>query len=248
MLIAYGSDFHFEFYSAERAFRIIDDWEFHPDTFCLIIAGDLHVGAKRVINTLEYISKTHNIHVIYVPGNHEYYNSTFTKENGIFMDNGLNHVWYTILMGTSCVFEDVMFVGAMGNIDGSYESINRGIHGALNDFHVIGDFNDHAKYGLREHDYIARELRSHNHIHSKIVITHTMPSPRCIADKYKGSYLNACFTNDWEDIIVDYKPGQWICGHTHEVGNVLIDKTNVLINPMGYPRENKVWEWRYFNV
>ena len=74
MKIAYGSDFHFEFYKTiNDARNIIESWIFEPDTDMIVIAGDLHVGAKKVFTLLEFISEMHSIPIVYVPGNHEYY-------------------------------------------------------------------------------------------------------------------------------------------------------------------------------
>lgn len=56
MKIAYASDFHFEFYkSIIEARDIIETWVFEPDTEMIVIAGDLHVGAKKVFKLLEFV-------------------------------------------------------------------------------------------------------------------------------------------------------------------------------------------------
>lgn len=248
MKVAYGSDFHFEFYGNKVMKRMITDWIFDDDTDFLIIAGDLHIGAKWVIDVIEFIYKCHSIPIIYVPGNHEYYHSSFQKENSIFLQNGLEHDSYTILLSGFKIFDDVMFAGAMGNLDGSWELINRGVHGGLNDFHMISDFKDRVIRGEHERTTLINDLEYNNNNGKAVVITHTMPSPKCVHEKYKGSYMNPCFANDWECVMGDYKPQYWICGHTHDVSELKIHETDVLINPMGYPRENKNWEWRYFDV
>jgi len=251
MKIAYGSDFHFEFYK-DGGRKIIEQWDIAPFTEQLIIAGDLNVGAKAVINTLEFIHEVHKIPIIYVPGNHEYYHGTFKEVNDGFMTEGTK-AWdkYKILLKHAVLDDTVMFFGCMGNLDGTYQPINRGIHGALADFDYIGDFRDRVKLGTIERITMIECLekaRQKEWDYNTVIITHTMPTPMCITERYRGSYLNGCFTNDWEDIIVEYKPKYWICGHTHDRNEVLCDDTYILINPYGYPRETKQWEWRYFDV
>ena len=144
MKIAYGSDFHFEFIYKEELPKIIDRWEFEEGTDLIIIAGDLHVGAENVMGTLEFIYILHGIPIIYVPGNHEYYGSSFERENRIFRHNtakieGVNifEAGYTTkhgkyLKGTE---GDVTIIGCAGNIDGSWQDIYQAKHGALNDFY-----------------------------------------------------------------------------------------------------------------
>lgn len=247
MKVAYGSDIHLEFYGYDKQFEIMRGWKFEPDTDRIIIAGDLHVGAEKVIDCLKFIWKAHKIPILYVPGNHEYYNSSFDNENLLFLHHDLVHDGYRIFLHGYMVVDDVMFYGCMGNLDGSYEKINRGIHGSLNDFHLISDFSSRIARGCYEKIRLENSL-SHAIYERAVVITHTMPSPKCISEQYRGSYLNGAFANDWEDMITQFKPKYWVCGHTHDIGNVRIDETDILINPMGYPRENKKWEWRYFNV
>lgn len=247
MKVAYGSDFHFEFYSEKRMYQIMKNWGFDHDTELIIIAGDLHVGAEKVIQCLEFIWKSYDIPIVYVPGNHEYYDSSFEAENNKFMEHGLVQKGYTILLNGCCIFGGVMFAGCMGNLDGSWELINCGIHGSLNDFHMISDFKDRVIRGETERTTLIHNLE-YNRGDKTVVITHTMPSPKCISGKYKGSYLNPCFANDWEREMVDYKPEYWICGHTHDVSTMKLHNTDILINPMGYPHESKKWDWRYFNV
>jgi len=243
--IAYGSDFHFEFYpTINDAKSIIETWVFEHDTKYIIIAGDLHVGAKKVFKLLTFIYDTHKIPVVYVPGNHEYYRSSFYRENDHFYRKGISHEGkFYILLRNSVSIGDIDFYGCLGNIDGSYEHINIVNHVQLNDFHMIKDFDKHDGFGMGEFSFFL-----HNVKEGSIVITHTMPSPKCISERYKGDHYNPCFTNDWSEIIYTCKPKIWICGHTHECFEKTIYKTDVLCNPYGYPHENKDWEWKYFHV
>ena len=246
MKIAYGSDFHFEFIYYREVPKIIESWEFEEKTDLIIIAGDLHVGASAVMNILELINRMHDIPILYVPGNHEYYGSSFEKENNIFRKNFDTIDGVTIFRSDSVIIDEITFLGCAGNIDGSWQDIYQYKHGALNDFHQISDFENHDVYGRREHNFLEEVMRDTEM--PMIAITHTMPSPKCISEKYKGSVLNPCFANDWEDLIFNHKPLFWICGHTHDKFELKIDETMVMCNPVGYPHENKQWTWEYINV
>ena len=246
MKIAYGSDLHLEFYGKDIQNEIIKNFSFHEGTDLIVIAGDLHVGAENVIDTLKLILEIHDIPIVYVPGNHEYYHSSFEAENKKFLSN-MDHDYIHILLKGKYVFGHVGIFGCYGHLDGSWKKINRVTHGALNDFRLISDFDKRVELGESEREYLRDSLRNSN-ADVDIVVTHTMPSPRCISEKYKGSHLNPCFANDWEKEIVDYEPKYWICGHTHDIGKTYIHNTEILINPMGYPGENKNWDWRYIDV
>lgn len=245
MRVAYGSDFHLEFYSEAKAKSIINSWKFEKDTNVIIIAGDFAVGANNVLKYLLYIASVHGIFVIYVPGNHEYYGSSFEKENEIFKLHSRSDEWAILTDGEHICIGPYVFIGAMGNIDGSYEEIFKWKHGSLNDFHEIKDFEKmHKIMGEREYRNIHDLLSAHD-TKKTVVITHTMPSPKCVSKEYTGSYMNACFCNDWRYLINEFSPSCWICGHTHSRNKVFIDNSFVLMNPFGYPSENSNWNWEY---
>lgn len=245
MKIAFASDFHFEFYkNILEARDIIETWVFEPDTEMIVIAGDLHVGAKKVYKLLEFIFEMYHIPIIYVPGNHEYYRSSFYRENSHFYRKGILHEdKFYILLRNSVSFGKTKFSGCMGNIDGSYESINILMHGGLSDFHQIKDFDKHEDFGKGEFRFMLDSVEK-----GTVAITHTMPSPRCISKRYIGDSYNPCFTNDWSEIIFTRKPKVWICGHTHDRIDMMIEDTHIVANPYGYPHENKDWQWEYINV
>ena len=81
----------------------------------IIIAGDLHVGAENVMGILEFIYTLHGIPIIYVPGNHEYYGSSFERENRIFRHNTAKIDGVTIFEHGYTSFNDIMFIGCAGN-------------------------------------------------------------------------------------------------------------------------------------
>jgi len=246
MKIAYGSDFHFEFHDEQKMISIIDSWVFDIDTDLLVIAGDLDVSAKRIMYAIKIINNTHDIPILYVPGNHDYYGSSFYFENMDFQKFGLHDERYDLLINDCVKKDNITFCGCMGNIDGSWEEITMWKHGALNDFHQISDFHDHVMYGKSEYKTLDENMSKT--VGKLIVVTHTMPSPACVSERFKGDYLNPCFANDWSDLILNHRPMIWICGHTHDEIDMWIDNTKVVANPYGYPHENLKWEWKYINA
>ena len=75
---------------------------------------------------------------------------------------------------------------------------------------------------------------------NKVVVTHFPPSKYSIHDKYKSNELglNEYFVNNYEEIIIEYKPLAWIHGHVHNSFYYMLAGTHVVCNPCGYSGEN----------
>ncbi len=250
MKIAIGSDFHFDFHNLDkqRIWDTIDSWEFDSDTDVIVIAGDLQKGAKRVVQVLKVIHQASGcIPIVYVPGNHEYYGSTFFWETMRFNKRieECRESDIHILLNHKIKINDVTFCGCMGAIDGSWEHINQWTHGRVNDFSCIRDYHNHEKIGRAQFDRMRKFLKEYENC---VMVTHTLPSPRCIDPKRNGDILNPCFANDWSELIYVHEPKVWICGHSHDGVNMMIYNTHIVSNPCGYPHESKNWEWRYVEV
>jgi hypothetical protein len=69
---------------------------------------------------------------------------------------------------------------------------------------------------------------------AKVVVTHHLPSWRCVDSRYAQSVTNAAFCSDLDDLIG--KASLWIHGHTHVSLDRMLEGTRVVCNPRGYPR------------
>jgi hypothetical protein len=67
-----------------------------------------------------------------------------------------------------------------------------------------------------------------------IVITHHLPSQRCVGDRYVGHPLNPFFVCDMEPLIEERRPKIWLHGHTHESVRTRVGATQIVCNPFGY--------------
>ena len=68
-----------------------------------------------------------------------------------------------------------------------------------------------------------------------IVITHYLPSKKCINKKYKKSNYNDLYFTNCEDLLPF--ANCWIAGHTHDPFADVINGCNIFINPRGDPSE-----------
>ncbi len=71
--------------------------------------------------------------------------------------------------------------------------------------------------------------------HKKLVITHYLPSKKCIAPKFKFDTFNKSYYSNCDDIVA--KADVWCAGHSHKFMIKNINGVPVYINPVGY-----LWE------
>ncbi len=74
-----------------------------------------------------------------------------------------------------------------------------------------------------------------------IVVAHHLPSEHSVANCYKGDIYNAWFRDqEIESIILANRPKLYIHGHTHMPFRYRLSTTEIVCNPRGYPNEGCV--------
>lgn len=210
----------------------------------LVLAGDICEirKIKILLPFLEDMAARFK-NVIYVPGNHEYYNGHLTISESKLKE-AIAHLSNVYFLNNSTV-----------NIDGVnficstlWTSINKGnpldvwaVQNGLNDYRKIRHGNHQRitpditiSMHLNSVDFIRNELeRLKNQVN--VVVTHHSPCTLSIHDKYKGDTLNAAYVTDLTDIMADFVPNVWIHGHMHDSFDYKVYETRVVCNPKGYP-------------
>jgi len=190
----------------------------------LIVAGDL-TNSSMIEYSLKQLTKYYDT-VIYIPGNHEYYQSSFKKVNDFL--TGLNVEG--ALTGDDSVFtlDGQRFVCSTLWFPDDPENVF--YEHSLNDFHLIKDIKPTVYEKNKESvDFLNNYIQE-----GDIVITHHCPSHKSTPDRFKGSELNRFFVCDMEDLILERKPKLWIHGHTHNSFDYMIGDTRIICNPFGY--------------
>jgi Icc-related predicted phosphoesterase len=240
-----------------------------PGGQVLIIAGDL-VEARRVKmyadnpNDIVPNVKLHDKgkinlwirrefakyeHVIYVMGNHEFYNFTFNKTYAHLKENLPANVH---LLEKQCVeIDGVLFIGATLWTDchnGDPLTMHAVKYG-MNDFDVIRvrRFNDDyvrftVQDAMADHfkakQYIETILQNPVNSEKKVVVvTHHAPTHMSIDERFVREYLmNGGFYSKLDDLILDNPAIKlWCHGHTHMFKDYMVgDHTRVVCNPRGY--------------
>jgi Icc-related predicted phosphoesterase len=67
-----------------------------------------------------------------------------------------------------------------------------------------------------------------------IFVTHHLPTKKVLHPKYVNNQNSVYYATNLEPLMDVVKPSFWICGHTHEAGEVKVYDTTVLVNPAGY--------------
>ncbi len=233
MKIQIASDLHFEFGDKEYKSNIIKKLA-ETDSDVLVLAGDI-CSRKDIFETLKEFSNTFES-VVYVTGNHEHYGTHIDKIRDIRNDvlNSFSNIHW--LDNSETTIKGQRFVGC--TLWFPFDKLNQLYEKNLNDFYSIHNFREWVyKENLASVDYLEDTVCEND-----IVITHHLPSNKCVHANYKDSELNRFFVCDITRLIEKRIPKLFISGHTHTSYDFLINSTRMLCNPLGYPGEYKSGE------
>ena len=220
-----------------------------PGVEVLIVAGDL-AEIRHPWHLADAAQAWKDAqHILYVPGNHEFYGNDIDQARQILASQCHIH-GITLLDPGAVTIAGVPFIGATLWTDFRLGGIasERGAHaeaqqrisdfnGAIMQHHGTQRFTTFES--VRRHDahrtFIENELSTATENGtSAVVITHHAPTPRSIGREFEGDPCNAAFASDLEDLIARYQPALWIHGHMHNCVDVTLGETRVLCNPAGY--------------
>lgn len=185
-------------------------------------------------------------HVIYVAGNHEFYDGKWVGSiqdlrdecavfpNVYFLEQDLKEINGVLFVGgtlwTDCNKGDPLTMHAITDL--------------MNDFRAIR--NDSRGYTkLRANHTIERHIATKQYIdlvlsdrkdQTTVVVGHHAPSHLSIHDRYKNDHLmNGAYYSDLSEFILDHPQIKlWTHGHTHHRFDYNIGDTRIVCNPRGY--------------
>ncbi len=229
------SDLHLEFepYPLDSAAAEAD---------VVILAGDIHLGIKGV----DWANMKFAVPVLYVPGNHEYYQGHLSKTLAKMIDCCHAHV--RVLDCEEFSHQGVRFLGATAWTDfsviGDARLAMAEAREVMTDFRKIRAGNNYRK--LTPLDLFERNRYTRQWLAQKlaepfagqtVVITHHAPSLRSIypnADQ-QPKLIDAAYANAWEGLMDGERVQLWVHGHTHQAMDYEINGTRIVSNPRGYP-------------
>ncbi|MDH3235886.1 MAG: metallophosphoesterase [Alphaproteobacteria bacterium] len=232
--ILIASDLHLEFSDITLDARAAD---------IVVLAGDIHEGAAGI----EWAKARFTQPVIYVAGNHEFYNGEIgavTAAMKVAAAGSNVHV----LDDEAVTIAGVRILGAVLWTDFALygeEAKTTAFEQCLKfmpDFKIVS----YASEILAPDDTIAMHARSRDwladnlaqaHDGPTVVVTHHAPHRGSLAPQYADDPVSAAFISDLEALIVAAGPALWIHGHTHTSFDYQVGQTRVVCNPRGYARK-----------
>ena len=212
----------------------------------LVLAGDIHCGFEDTISTIKTFHNAGYQHIVYVPGNHEYYGYDIAEFNAKMRRYSEGSTWFHFLDKDWFVNEKTrsIFIGAtlwtdFANNPISEMKVVRGI----TDFRRIPDFSTTqcAEMHRRDITYIKGAITTLHNLfpdYKMYVVTHFLPANVCIAPEYREDQtgLNDYFANKLDDYLFDGVPEglTWLFGHTHSPCDIQHGNTRLIANPYGY--------------
>jgi predicted phosphodiesterase len=212
----------------------------HVPADLVVLAGDIDNGAAGV----EWAERAFRVPVIYVAGNHEYYDREFHEVNAALRSAATDRV--RMLDCSEAITDDVRFLGCTLWTD--YTLAPEADRAEVVE-QARAKNPDYAKIRFGERGFVPEDAMAlcvrHRawleHMLSEpfpgrtVVITHFAPHPRSIAPAYAHHPANPGFVIDLSPLMG--RAALWIHGHTHTAFDYEMAGTRVVCNPRGYPGE-----------
>lgn len=197
----------------------------------LCIAGDFATGTPQgnlYAALREVCARFAPQPVFYVHGNHEHY--------GMVSTSSVKHLTRELakeLSNLHFLDRDIVELDGFPRILGAtlwYTPIGR--YNWSDFVHIRRLYFELPQLARKDVEFFTENLRE-----GDVVLTHMLPSPRCIASRWQGSDTNTFFVQDLTALIEKKKPHLWMFGHTHDKMTLLIGDTMAVSHPCGYPHE-----------
>lgn len=219
-----------------------------PDPYTSGAIDDFMSKIKRVACYRAFLKRCSEAfpHVIYVAGNHEFYNGRWVASLTHLREECQRYPNVYFLERDCKIIDNIVFVGGtlwtdMNNND---PLTMHAIRDMMNDFKIIRrDDAGYTKLGpahtVARHKqtlgYI-KQIVDDNRDKKCVVVGHHSPSSQSTHEQYKDQTLmNGAYHSKLEEFILDHPQIKlWTHGHTHHCFDYVIGETRIVCNPRGY--------------
>jgi Icc-related predicted phosphoesterase len=242
MIIKPISDLHFEHGlngSASDLAKAIDD----PQVDVLVIAGDLCEQTSQnrgpVENVLYELCERFP-KVIYVAGNHEHWHNFPENVSGAMKRweqscpnlKVLHNDWYE--------YGGKRFYGGTGWYPLEFQ--HQVLFGGFSDSRAIKTHEVGASGKRALIEWIQGENATFKRGLTQcrkgdIVVSHHAPHRRSINAQYERNPYNCFYVDEQPNSVWEAEPALWIHGHHHHATSYMVNETQVVCNPRGWPHE-----------
>lgn len=215
------------------------------DADVIVLAGDIGVGSGG-LGWLRDQNVTKP--VVYVPGNHEYYQNDLS-----ILDHLRNSAPPNVHILSDGVFQigPVRFLGCTLWTDFDYFGEADRYFAVFQARENMADFSLIENNGKRftPEDSIALHQRSRDWVRcmldggfsgTTVVVTHHAPSSRSVQPRYANDLLTAAFASRLESMMDSDRVALWVHGHMHDACDYEVYGTRIICNPRGYKPHEKV--------
>jgi Icc-related predicted phosphoesterase len=235
------SDLHAE---TGNEYSIKDINEIKPTTDIIVLAGDIgsFYHPESILECLRIAARKFK-HVLYVPGNHEYYyplNSNVPKANmndllfrfkkKVSADEELNNV--EILDRRIVRINGVMFAGTTLWTD------PRPLKDIPDFVRLDIDIRKYESLHTRDVRWLDRVASSLNTDEPLVVVTHHAPLKSCLKESHFIKRYSSLYTTNLERTRIFKKAKVWVFGHTHNNMDVVVGTTRVVSNQVGKEKDD----------
>ena len=207
----------------------------------VVLAGDIHNGAAGV----EWARERFGVPVLYVAGNHEYYEGEFNAVQDA-LRAAADASGVRLLDCTEHVVAGARFLGCTLWTDYSLTPVARRPRVIENSRTRNPDYEliRHGSRKFAPEDSIALCTSQRRWLEERlaepfggatVVITHFAPHPLSIAPAFTDHPANPAFIVDLDALMG--RAALWIHGHTHTRFDYEVRGTRIVCNPRGYPGE-----------
>src|SRR3989344_8620426 len=225
------SDIHLEF--LEQDFNFMKAW---PEADILVLAGDIGNPTKENYQLFLKICKEKYKDVVMVAGNHEFYGCNYERNSAILLiENICKILGIHFLHRNSALIQGINFIGVT-----LWSVITQDAEYVINDFNM-GVFKHRLDYiteFCKDYTYLKETLENLTRMRN-IVITHHLPTFRLCHPRFHKNVANTAFYTEVTDAVPLSRITYWFCGHTHEYAKIIESGCVIVVNPIGYPNENK---------
>jgi Icc-related predicted phosphoesterase len=188
-------------------------------------------------------------HVIYIMGNHEFYNGKFYAGIEYMREECAKYPNVYMLEQDTKIIDDVTFVGGTlwTNMNKRDPLTMHAIEGMMNDFRIIrNDKRNYASMSALDvairHDKTLQYIKlilDQNKDKKCVVVGHHTPSFQSMHPMYAhDTLMNGGYHSDLSEFILDHPQIKlWTHGHTHHPFDYMIGETRVVCNPRGYEND-----------
>jgi predicted phosphodiesterase len=240
------SDLHLEF----------GDWTPAPvECDVLVLAGDIHQGVAGLAWARRNFP---DIPIIYVPGNHEFYEHDWDQLPGNLakiaadldihlLDRGETEIGGVRFLGCT-LWTDFDLFGEDRRGDAMTAAAK-----TLFDYRLIRSagrliepLQTRARH-MADRSWLEAQLAiaPAGRWRATVVVTHMVPTFRSTAERFRTQLLSAGFASHLDSLVE--KANIWIHGHTHDSYDYRLNGCRVVCNPRGYKQRAMTFENRRFD-